>query len=437
MFHPDVIAESQDRVERALGDAIPGGRLRRTPHDECWALRDQLADAVDVKGHPKRDLTAAEQTFITHERLLATLDYRYWSERWAMVAKETQDAEPLVPRWESQNLFLATIAHYEQQYRDTGHPDGILLNVLKARQLGISTETEVILAHRVTTQTTVRGLVAADVPEQSSYLLGMAETVIDALPWWLKPSATPPTNKGSIFSFETGSSLRVAAGKSQRGGLQDRGGTKGNIGRGKTWGILHLSELSTWERPEQIDDGLLPGVPRRPRTFGVLESTAKGRYDWWHHQWLNTDRGLTRFFNVFIPWYIEPDKYWEVAPDGWAPNPTTKEHMDKVERSSAKYLLGRTHRLSREQAYWYERNHALYDEKDRLHVFYEEYPATAEDAFQHAGRSIFSVKTREKLAQQAKQPIDVLFVEPAKDIATLKAWERDQAAGGGLTHKVI
>jgi hypothetical protein len=415
---------------------LPGGRLLRYPHDVCWGMVDQLKDAVDKKGRPLRDLTPQEQGFITNERLLSKIDYRHWAERYCKIAKESADLAPLYPMWASQDLFLERIAAIEHERWQAGHPDGILVNVLKARQLGISTKVEVILAHRTSTQGTVRGIIAGDVEEQSKYLMSMAELVIDELPWWLKPGITAH-QRGELLQFDTGAFLRSAWGKSSRGGLKDKGGVKGNIGRGKTFTLGHLSEISTWERPEQIDDGLLPGVPRTPRVFLAEESTAKGRYDYWHTHWNQAERGIGRFVNVFIPWYIEPDKYWLPAPEGWEPLPTTVAHAADVERTSPHYLLGRTYRLSKEQLYWYESTRRAFDDEGagsefaqdgrRLPTFYEEYPATAEEAFQHAGRSIFGRKLLDRLSMSAKTPISIYIVDPLKEIQQLREWERQRA----------
>lgn len=426
MFHPEVIAARLAHTTADLADLLPGGRLPTYSHDECWARQRALADAVTAKREPLREITSEESAFILHERLRCKLDYRYFSERYAVVTKETQDASPLVPRWASQDLFLARLAELEYRRHQDGHPDGLLVNILKARQLGVSTETEVILAHRLLTQTSVRGLVAGDVPEQSKYLFGMAELVIDSAPWWLRPDLTFHQT-GSYLQFATGASLRAAAGKSQRGGLQDRGGAKGNIGRGKTYGLAHLSEISTWERPEQIEDGLMPGVPRRPRTFMVRESTAKGRNDYWHQEWKKAAKHLGRFTNIFIPWYIEPDKYWLPPPVNWIPATTTVQHADTVARTSPGFLLGTRHTLSRPQMYWYEQTRRTFEEDGELHKFLEEYPATPEEAFQHAGRSVFSSITLERVKTQERTPVAILRVEPARDIAILKAWEREAA----------
>jgi hypothetical protein len=421
MFSPRAVAAAEARVCDQLG--LRGGLIRR-PIDACWALREHLDSLRDESGTLLRPLTPEENTFILHETLLATIDYRYWSDRWATIAKETQEAAPISPRWASQELFLARMGTVEDDHAASGNPDGVLINILKARQLGISTECEVILAHRVTTQPTVRGLVAADSPEQSEYLLSMAEFVIESLPWWLKVKAVPPTVKGKILTFQTNASIRVGAGKSMRGGLADKGKSKGQLGRGKTWTTVHLSEISTWERPEQIEDSLMPGVPRRGHVFVARESTAKGRFDYWHREWNKARDGVGRYTNIFIPWYIEPDKYWLPAPEGWEPSPSTKQHAEAVELDSPKWCLGATHRLSREKLYFYEATRVSFESDGELYKFFEEYPATPEEAFQHAGRSIFPAAVLEALKGQERPPVSICAVEPLKDIAQLRDWER-------------
>lgn len=391
----------------------------------------QLKDAVDKKGLPLRPLTPDESTFVLHEQLMCKIDYRYWSERWAIVAKKTQETSPLHPRWRSQEIFLAKLAKLEEDRAAYDHPDGVLVNVLKGRQLGLSTESEAILAHRITSQTSVRGLVAGDVPEQSEYLFGMAELIVDHLPWWLKPQ-TRAHQTGKFLAFATGTSLRVAAGKSQRGGLQDRGGAKGNLGRGKTFGIGHISEVSTWERPEQLRDGLEPGIPEHPRTFFVRESTAKGRNDFWHNEWRLADQGKGRWTNIFIPWYSEPTQYRLPPPDGWEPNEHAKAHAEAVERTSAQFMLGgETVRLNADQLHWWERKRTVAEDTGELAKFYEEYPATPEESFQNSGRSIFTPKVLELLKRQERIPIAVLHVEPMKTIDDIRAWEREAGVGVG------
>lgn len=425
MYSPAVVARAEAAINRQLGPGLDFKKLVRHSHEECWALREQLSDVIDEKGNQRRPLTAYESAFIQSEKLLHRIDFRYAAERYYIIAKETQEAAPLFPLWASQELFLQRLAALEDARLATGHPDGILVNCLKARQLGISTLSQALLAHRATTQRSLRCLVAADVREQSEYMFSMAEQIIEHLPWWLQVEVTAHRT-GTFWAAGTGTSIRVAWGHSSRGGLQDQAKVKGNIGRGKTYGVVHLSELSTWEKPAQIEDALMPGVPRRSRTFMCRESTAKGRHDYWHSEWGKADKGVGRFTNIFIPWYIEPDKYWAPPPEGWAPDDGTKAHAEAVERDSPRWCLGKTYRLTREQLYWYETTKAAFIESDELYKFYEEYPATPEESFQHSGRSIFKSSTLELLKRQERSPVGICYVQPASDIAQLRAWEREQ-----------
>ena len=434
MFHPEVVRRAEHAMlveSQRVGTPIPGGVFTRRSLDECWSMRDQLASAAptaETKGQVARALTTQESTFLRDERMLCQLDYRYWSERWAVIAHETQEEAPLTPRWASQELLLSKIADLEYRNLQDGNPDGILVNCVKGRQLGVSTEFEAICAHRATTQRALKGLVAADVEAQAEHLFGMFETVVHHLPWWLLPPLGP-YDTGSYWSATNGTSFRTAWGRSARGGLKDAGKTKGNIGRGRTYGCGHVSEISTWERPEQLDDALTPAIPRRRRVFFGWESTAKGRLDYWHTHWVNSGKGLTRFTNVFIPWYIEPDKYWMPVPSGWLAEATTLTHAEAVERDSPNWCNGRTVRLTKEQLVWYQHTRAGFAAKDELYKFLEEYCATPSEAFQYSGgRRIFTDGQLEACRGRERRPTTVLLVEPAKDIAQLKEWERQAVA---------
>jgi hypothetical protein len=384
---------------------------------------DRLAGAADADGKPTRRLSPDEDRFIANERLLTKIDYRYAAERYHWCNSEGQGLKRLFPLWESQTLVLDRMAKLQLERAESGHPDGILVNVLKARQLGVSTLGASLGTHRVTTHTHVRALLASDVPDNSGSegLFGMYERFLSFLPWWLKPAEQFHTKNQHVI-FESGSSLLVESGKSMKGGLQDEGGQKGNLGRSKTFSVIHLTELSTWERPEQIDDGLMPAVPRTPRTLGMKESTAKGRHNWHHEDWLASVRGRGRFIAVFIPWYAELTKYWLPVPLGWVPSETTLHHAAKAEKEGPKWL-GHSVSLTAQQLYWYESTRLDYYEKRKLAKFLEEYAADPEECFQHSGRSIFGIEQLQYLDHLARPPIDVWSVDPARELSQIRTSE--------------
>lgn len=430
MYHPLAIAASTRTTEAALGLT-----LHRTPVAQARTNIEALVALWDPdKGALSRALTSDEATFIFHERFLAALDARYFLERYAMVNKGAQRLEPLAPLWVSQEIVLRALAEAERKQIEEGAQDGCFATVLKARQLGVSTLTEALLVHRFVTRPYSKLLIASDVSTSSAGLFAMAELLYRSLPWYLKPQSTKYVTSGEHrqIALDTDSLLEMQSGKAMRGQLTEESGeSKGEIGRSHTFSGIHLSELATWEHPEQLDSALFPTIPIAPYTFGVLESTAKGRHNWWHQQWQLSERGLGsvhKFAPVFIPWYAEPNKWRLRPPAGWSPSAPTVAHATRCSESSHKWL-GRTVTLTRDQLYWYEGARAAAEEKEDLAHFLAEYPADPEECFQHSGRSIFPLQLRERIKAQARPLAEMLLIEPAAMAQERATLMRDTAAG--------
>jgi hypothetical protein len=424
VYHPALIAQAQARLEKVYKEALPPGGLLRYPVDQCAAFVKQLAGAIDPSGNPQRRFTPEEDAFLVNERLLTKIDFRYWAERYCKIRGD-QGLQSIHPFFEPQEIVLSRLAALQLERVDQGHPDGLLANILKARQEGISTISQSLIAHRITTHTHVNALTASDVPENSGSegIFGKFELIIEHLPWFLKP-ATKFHKNDTHWVFANGSWMNVESGKSMKGGLQDQGATKGNLGRSRTYTVGHLTELSTWDRPEQIDDSLLPAVPRSARTLFLKESTAKGRHNWHHEDWLEAVRGQGhgavggRFIAIFLPWYALA-KNWLPATLDWTPDTNTLAHAEKAEREGPKWL-GRPTHLTRNQLYWYEETRGDYLRKGMLAKFLEEQAADPEECFQHSGRSIFGVEQLQYLDSLARPMIDCWSVNTARDLAEIK-----------------
>jgi hypothetical protein len=373
---------------------------------------------VNDKGILRRALTPEESAFITAERLVCKIDYRYCAERYIHIRKSTptgQRLKPIYPFWESQELVLNRMAARELEIRETHDPDGILATVLKARQLGVTTLGMSIILHRSVTTSYQSGLIAADVTEQSGYMFNdLFLSMLEHLPWFLKPhvvSCTTAGEKRHVY-WANHSIVRMSSGKSMRGKLQEESGTKkGNIGRGRTQGLFHLSEIPSWEYPEQIDTALEPGIPVMQDTFGIMEATAKGREDYFHQHWRASVAREGRFFAVFIPWWAEAKKYSLPAPAGWSPAPPTLQHARRAELSAPE-IMGHAVTLTRDQLYWYERRKSAMAKANRLSEFLEEYPAEPEEAFQRSGHSIFSAEEIDRLQVLARPLVSAYEFDP-------------------------
>ena len=392
------------------------------PVDEAQHWTRVLAPIWDAKKQQRtRPLTQEEQAVVQNERILTKVNYRYFAERYSYIIHPAKGLTPIFPLFMSQQLILDQIGKVEEERQRTQHPDGLLFNILKGRQLGASTLCQSILAHRITTQTFTKGLIASDVPQNSGSagLFGMLELTVAHIPWWLKPSEKYHTKDQHIV-FSTSSSVIVESGKSMKGGLQDEGGSKGQMGRSKTYSVAHLSEISTWENAGQIDDALMPAIPMTPRTFMAKESTAKGRHNWWHKEWMTTQAGNGRSFNIFIPWYAERSKYWAPCPTGWIPPDSVIQYAARVAEHGPKWMGGSEYRLSKEQLYWYHLQRRAAEDKGTLYKFLEEYPAEPEEAFQYSGRSIFTPAQIDYLRQRARPARLVYRVLPSTLIADLR-----------------
>src|SRR5215510_8736793 len=435
MYHPELIAEDEAEAARLFRSAFPRG-LPAYAVEEAAALTAALMAAVDDDGTPRRPLTAEESDFVATCRVRVIYDFPWFAERFCWIDEEGHGLRRLSPLWESQRMVLDQLARLERARVSERSPDGLLLNILKARQLGVSTLAESLVAHRLVTRTHVRALAGADVEEQAGYLFRMVLRIYDELPWFLKPDRVS-FNKNRELALVNACYLKTAWGKSTRGALQSVSGmegSKGAIGRGQTYSCVHISELPTWENPEQLDTALLPAIPYAPATLVLYEATAEFAGDWWHRHWLASGAGEGRFVNVFIPWSAEPSKYSLPAPATWTPAPSTLAHAEKCARDSPKWYGGRTVTLSRDQLYWYETTRRFYDSKGQLYKFLKEYPADDQECFQYAGRSVFTLEQLDAIDKAGSlRPLkDVWAVEPALEIARLR---RDDEAPADLQAK--
>lgn len=434
MYAEAVIASRQRRLEAQFAATLPPEGLIRYPVPACHAMKADLDRIWDPEEqHQTRPFSQEEEGFVVNEQLLSKVDYRYAAERYLYINKAGQQLASLFPLWASQELLLGALARQEEQRWRTRHPDGLLANVIKGRQLGCSTWVQSLLAHRVLTHGQVRALIASDVPQNSGSegLFGMLELMVEQWPWWLKPKERFHTKNKHIM-WENGSRVIVESGKSMKGGLLEEGGEKGQLGRSKTFSAAHLSEITTWERPDQINASLLPAMPSTPRTLCVRESTAMGRNNYWHQEWNLAAAGEDpRFFNIFIPWYAESSQYWLPYPPEWIPSDDTLHFARRAQQEGPKYM-GRPVILSKEQLYWYELQKRAAIKREVLYTFLSEYPAEPEEAFQNSGRSIFSIETLTRIQHQARPLADLWRVAPRAELladreASIQEFQQSQA----------
>lgn len=407
MYHPTVIADTVARMEREFSL-----ELKEYTIPEVEEYQSRLSDVWDPKGKQVREYSKEESAFVQNELLMTKASFLYWCGNYAFINKAGATLERMYPLWTSQKLILGEIARLQKTAFDGERNDGALIDLLKARQLGGSTISQCLQAHRTTTQNHVLGLIAADVPQQSAFLFDMYERIVEHLPFYLMPKGTIVEHvKNEEMKFDGGSNIWVGSGKSKRGTI----GERGQIGRGMTLSVIHLSELSTWEDTDQITAALMPTVHEHPLILVIFESSGRGRNNYWHKHWNSAVAGRSRFTPVFIPWYAEETRYTRPAPIDWSPAETTLAHARRCLETGPRWLH-HTVELNRNQLYWYETTRAAHEADGELAAFLENYSAEPDEAFQFSGKSIFPADVLQRIADQMKPTLVVAEVGRNVDV---------------------
>lgn len=131
MYSTKVIEAAVARYESKAGH-----RLTRIPASKCadWLSHLSLKKSKGI------EQTAEDRLFIRNERVMSRLDFRYWSERYAVMQQDGGGVTLFAHPWGSQDIALRLIARLEEAMIDAAvrgeSINGLLIVWHKARQLG-------------------------------------------------------------------------------------------------------------------------------------------------------------------------------------------------------------------------------------------------------------------------------------------------------------
>lgn len=238
--------------------------------------------------------------------------------------------------------------------------------ILKARQMGFSTETESILFKETTTKFNINTGIITHQEDATTNLFTMSKLMYDCLPDAMKPSIKASNAKELIFNNKDGTGLNSK--------IRCMTAGSGGVGRSYTYTNLHISELAFWpgDKKETMI-GLLQAVPNLPDTMIIIESTANG-FEYFKEMWDNAVKGKNDFVPLFVGWN-ELDEY-QMPYDGF-------------ELTDEELKLQENFNLTLEQLSWRRwciKNNCSSD----IDQFKQEYPITAEEAFISTGACFFN-----------------------------------------------
>lgn len=259
--------------------------------------------------------------------------------------------------------------------------------VLKGRQQGISTYIGGRYYWRASHTKGVRVFILTHEQDATNNLFGMVERYHSHCPDLVRPVTGAANAKELSFEkLESGYAVGTAGAKA--------------TGRSQTVQLFHGSEVAFWPNAKTHFAGVVQAIPDLPGTEIVLESTANGVGGEFHERWQQAETGRGDYEAIFIPWFWDSG-YRREVPAGFTLDEDDQAYAD-------------AHGLSLEQMVW--RRAKIEELKDEL-LFKQEYPATADEAFQLTGHDSFikssAVLAARKMTCEGIGPL-VLGVDPAR-----------------------
>ena len=263
----------------------------------------------------------------------------------------------------------------------------IRIIILKARQMGFSTQTESILFKETATKFNINTGIITHQEEATANLFTMSKRIYDYLPDNMKPALKNSNAKELIFDNTEGSGLKSKIKCMTAGG-------KG-VGRSDTFNNLHISELAFWPGDKKATlTGLLQAVPNLPNTIIIIESTANG-FEYFKELWDKAVKGENDFVPLFVGWN-ELKEYQMPYTDF----DLTQEEME----------LQKQYGLTLEQLTWRRwciKNNCGGD----INQFKQEYPINPYEAFISTGNCYFNKEIiMNRISEiENKKPIKIGF----------------------------
>jgi len=165
--------------------------------------------------------------------------------------------------------------------------------------------------------------------------------------------------------------------------------------------MVHYSEVGLYrttegKTPEDLIQAISSSIPDAPLAMNVMESTAKGENNLFHHEWLDAKNHISDRVPVFIPWYFI-ELYRRPFVSERARRLFARKLIENKDNSSAEntraepgsYLWGlwsKENGPTLEALNWYVHKRKEYRTHDSMA---SEFPSDDIEAFAHSGQAIF------------------------------------------------
>lgn len=290
--------------------------------------------------------------------------------------------------------------------------------ILKARQMGFSTAVEALCYWWTSTNFNINSVIIGNDEKSSLNLYRMFRRYFDNTNILFKPSVRYNTKSDLTFEkfdengkqIGLGSAIKIETAKNK------------SAGRSDTINFLHGSEVATWESGEDLVASLMQTVPdaevmEKP-SMVFLESTAEGRGNYFHKEYVAAAEGKNNYQPAFAPWWIL-DTYERDA---------TFEELGKLNdyelflvdlMKQGHDTLGYHFPISedaipRKLAFYRRKAKDFAATPERLP---QEYPSTWQEAFIASGKNVFNPLALQEMEKDATplEDVDYYKITPLED----------------------
>ena len=274
--------------------------------------------------------------------------------------------------------------------------------ILKARQMGFSTAVEALCYWWTSTNFNINSVIIGNDEKSSLNLYRMFRRYFDNTNILFKPSVRYNTKSDLTFEKFDESGKQIGLGSA----IKIETAKNKSAGRSDTVNFLHASELGAWENGEDLVASLMQTVPdaevmEKP-SMVFLESTAEGRGNYFHKEYVAAVNKKNNYQPLFAPWWIldtyERDATFEDLGQLNDYESFLVELMRKGhETLGHKFTVGEES-IPRKLAYYRRKAKDFAATPERLP---QEYPSTWEESFIASGKNVFNPLALQEMEKDA------------------------------------
>lgn len=318
-------------------------------------------------------------------------DFEYWAATSVKITRrvvsedETVTEGALVPFVlnKPQRRLVAVL----ESMRLAGVPIRVIL--LKARQWGGSTLVQLYIAWiQLFHREGWNSFVVADVKEKALHIRAMYKRMVTNHPPHVFPF------KLRVTPYEKTSHILLIPERQAILGVTSVQEPEGP--RSFTTHLLHLSEYAYWPSTEKVNaenliTSLEGGIPIAPYTMIVKESTANGVGNIFHRDWQKAVNRSSTDYPFFVPWFEAPEYQQPVKePEAFIKSWTEYEQFLWDKGATIEHIAWYREKLKNMPNAWKMK---------------QEYPTTADEAFQTSGSRVFSPDRVLRARRLCKPPL--------------------------------